>query len=107
MIHAEGLQWGVPGRPLTPPLDLQLRAGSLTAVVGANGCGKSSLLRVLAGLAGEHEGSVSIDGGGCCRPPPGEADDRPEPERSWNMRQPCRCLAPRRGNPCCSTPPTV
>ena len=50
MIHADGLQWGMPGRPLTPPLDLHLTAGSLTAVVGANGCGKSSLLRVLAGM---------------------------------------------------------
>ncbi|PTU74465.1 ATP-binding cassette domain-containing protein [Pseudomonas mangrovi] len=34
---------------MVPPLSLQLVAGSLTAVAGANGCGKSSLLRVIAG----------------------------------------------------------
>lgn len=50
MIHFEALQWGPPGRPLAPPLNLRLAPGSLTAVVGANGCGKSSLLRVIAGL---------------------------------------------------------
>ena len=49
MIRCEGLQWGPPGRPLTPPLDLHLTAGSLTAVIGHNGCGKSSLLKVIAG----------------------------------------------------------
>lgn len=60
MIRAEGLQWGTPGRPLTPPLDLRLAAGSLTAVVGANGCGKSSLLRVLAGLQAPLAGRLRI-----------------------------------------------
>ncbi|WP_443190984.1 metal ABC transporter ATP-binding protein [Pseudomonas indica] len=50
MIRCLGLQWGPAGRPLTPPLDLPLPAGSLTAITGANGSGKSSLLKVLAGL---------------------------------------------------------
>ncbi len=60
MIRAEGLQWGIPGRPLSAPLDLHLTAGSLTAVVGANGCGKSSLLRVLAGLQAPLAGQLRI-----------------------------------------------
>ena len=50
MIRCLGLQWGPAGRPLTPPLDLHLPAGSLTAITGANGSGKSRLLKVLAGL---------------------------------------------------------
>lgn len=61
MIRCEDLQWGVAAHcPLTPPLDLNLAAGSLTAVVGANGSGKSSLLKVLAGLQRPLSGRVSI-----------------------------------------------
>lgn len=61
MIRCQGLQWGPPGRPLTPPLDLHLAAGSLTAVVGSNGSGKSSLLKVLAGLQAPLSGTVQVD----------------------------------------------
>jgi zinc/manganese transport system ATP-binding protein len=50
MIYCRNLQWGPPGNALTPPLDLQLNFGSFTAVLGANGSGKSSLLKLLAGL---------------------------------------------------------
>lgn len=60
MIRCEGLQWGPPGRPLTPPLDLHLAAGSLTAVIGHNGCGKSSLLKVIAGWQAPLAGRVRV-----------------------------------------------
>lgn len=60
MIRLEQLQWGAQGRALTPPLSLQLAAGSLTAVVGANGCGKSSLLRVIAGQRAPLAGRVTV-----------------------------------------------
>ncbi|MDX9671907.1 MULTISPECIES: metal ABC transporter ATP-binding protein [unclassified Pseudomonas] len=50
MIRCQALSWGAPGYPLTSPLDLELDGGSLTAIIGANGCGKSSLLKVIAGL---------------------------------------------------------
>src|SRR5690606_6416249 len=67
MIRCRALQWGPPGRPLAPPLTLDLAAGSLTAVVGGNGCGKTSLLRVIAGLqaplAGRCEVGVPRRGG--------------------------------------------
>lgn len=60
MIHCKGLQWGAPHQPLTPPLSLHLEKGSLTAVVGPNGCGKSSLLKVIAGFQKPLAGSVSL-----------------------------------------------
>lgn len=60
MIECHGLQWGAGRHPLTPPLDLQLAAGSLTAVVGSNGSGKSSLLKVLAGLDRPLAGRVDV-----------------------------------------------
>lgn len=61
MIHCQALQWGPPGRPLTPPLDLRLVAGSLTGVIGRNGCGKSSLLKVIAGWQAPLAGRVQVD----------------------------------------------
>lgn len=60
MIRLEQLQWGPQGRALTPPLSLHLPVGSLTAVVGTNGCGKSSLLRLIAGLGAPLAGQLTI-----------------------------------------------
>ncbi|MGE8151974.1 metal ABC transporter ATP-binding protein [Pseudomonas vancouverensis] len=64
MIRCQSLSWGAPGRPLTPPLDLELTKGSLTAVIGANGTGKSSLLKVIAGLQKPLSGKVKLDASG-------------------------------------------
>jgi len=60
MIHCQALRWGPPGRPLTPELHLERPAGSLTAVIGANGSGKSSLLKVLAGLQKPLSGKITL-----------------------------------------------
>ncbi|WP_017903027.1 metal ABC transporter ATP-binding protein [Pseudomonas asplenii] len=61
MIRCQGLRWGPPGQPLTPAVDFELAAGSLTAVIGANGTGKSSLLKVFAGLQKPLAGKVQLD----------------------------------------------
>ncbi|WP_217474994.1 metal ABC transporter ATP-binding protein [Stutzerimonas stutzeri] len=60
MIICRGLQWGAGGQALTPPLNLTLEAGSLTAVIGRNGVGKSSLLKVIAGLDRPLVGRVDV-----------------------------------------------
>ncbi|MGV8842053.1 MAG: metal ABC transporter ATP-binding protein [Pseudomonas sp.] len=60
MIRCQALQWGPPRQPLTPPLNLQLASGSLTAIIGANGCGKSSLLKVIAGLQPALQGRIEV-----------------------------------------------
>ena len=61
MITCNALRWGAPGQPLTPALDLTLEKGSLTGIIGANGTGKSSLLKVIAGLQKPLSGKVSMD----------------------------------------------
>ncbi|WP_372874472.1 metal ABC transporter ATP-binding protein [Pseudomonas sp.] len=60
MIRCQHLQWGPSGQPLTPPLDLQLPSGSLTGLIGSNGCGKSSLLKVIAGLQRPLHGRLEL-----------------------------------------------
>lgn len=42
--------------------DISLKAGEITAVVGASGSGKSTLLHLLCGLEEPSEGSIQIDG---------------------------------------------
>lgn len=61
MIRCQALRWGAPGQPLTPAVDFELPKGSLTAVIGANGSGKSSLLKVIAGLQKPLAGNVVLD----------------------------------------------
>ena len=61
MITCKALRWGAPGQPLTPAVDFELVKGSLTGVIGANGSGKSSLLKVIAGLQKPLAGKVILD----------------------------------------------
>ena len=49
-------------RPLFERLDLRLAAGSVTWLRGRNGRGKTSLLRLLAGLSTPMSGEVLING---------------------------------------------
>ena len=52
----------VNGFPILSGVDLDLRASSLTVLVGANGAGKTSLLRLLAGLVGLSAGEATVLG---------------------------------------------
>lgn len=49
-------------RPVLTGVDLTVRAGEIAAVVGANGCGKSTFLRICAGLASPDRGKVRVYG---------------------------------------------
>lgn len=49
-------------RPRLQQVQLQLSAGQLVGLVGANGAGKSSLLQVIAALLTPSAGEVRIDG---------------------------------------------
>jgi iron(III) transport system ATP-binding protein len=51
---------GYGGAPVLRGVDLEVRAGSLTAVLGLSGCGKTTLLRVIAGFEQAERGSVSL-----------------------------------------------
>jgi iron(III) transport system ATP-binding protein len=51
---------GYVGAPVLRGLDLEVQAGSLTAVLGLSGCGKTTLLRVIAGFERAERGRVSL-----------------------------------------------
>ncbi|UZE15403.1 cyclic peptide export ABC transporter [Pseudomonas sp. B21-054] len=44
------------------PIDLTVQAGELIYIVGGNGCGKSTLAKLLCGLYIPQEGEVQLDG---------------------------------------------
>ncbi|RZJ64864.1 MAG: ABC transporter ATP-binding protein, partial [Flavobacterium sp.] len=43
-------------------INMHLMAGSLTALIGANGIGKSTLLRTLTGIQAPFSGSIHLNG---------------------------------------------
>jgi iron complex transport system ATP-binding protein len=60
-LRASGLSLGYDGRVVLDGLDLAIPDGRITAIVGANASGKSTLLRGLARLLRPHSGVVTLD----------------------------------------------
>jgi ABC-type bacteriocin/lantibiotic exporter with double-glycine peptidase domain len=62
-VELRGVTFGYAAeRPVLRDVDLALRPGEVTAIVGASGVGKSSLLRLVCRMLDPDEGEVRIDG---------------------------------------------
>ncbi len=61
-------------RPAVDRLDLTFTSGELVVLVGPAGCGKSTTLRIVAGLEDPTEGHVLIDGRDVTAMPPAQRD---------------------------------
>ena len=61
-LAAQGVRLGYDGTVVVRDLSLTIPMGRVTAIVGANACGKSTLLRGLARLLKPAAGSVLLDG---------------------------------------------
>ncbi len=62
MIQFKDLTLGYGSRILIEELSAQIKGGELTALVGRNGTGKSTLLRAITGIEQPLKGSILIDG---------------------------------------------
>ncbi|MEV7190360.1 ATP-binding cassette domain-containing protein [Streptomyces sp. NPDC093510] len=58
-LHGVGRRYGMGGAWVLRDVDLAIRAGALIRIEGANGTGKSTLLRLLAGIDAPSEGRMS------------------------------------------------
>jgi branched-chain amino acid transport system ATP-binding protein len=62
MLEINGLVAGYGGAPVLRGVSITAAAGKVTAVLGANGVGKTTLNRAISGLIGTTDGSISFDG---------------------------------------------
>ncbi len=62
MLEVRGLQVAYGGINAVKGIDLDVRAGELVTLIGANGAGKSTTLKALSGLLKPAAGSVRYDG---------------------------------------------
>jgi thiamine transport system ATP-binding protein len=61
-LHVESICVEIDGVTILDSVSLDVPTGSTVAVVGPSGVGKSTLLRVIAGIIEPTSGSISIDG---------------------------------------------
>jgi len=62
VIDVRDAHYAVGGRPIFSGIDLQVRRGRITAVMGPSGTGKTTLLRLITGQVRADSGSVVVAG---------------------------------------------
>ena len=85
LLAAQDLAVGRQDKAVAEHIDLEFRAGQVTALVGVNGAGKSTLAMTLAGLLEPVAGSVLAQDR-LLREPQGQTPAEPEPIR-WTSSQ--------------------
>ncbi|MGB9724312.1 MAG: ABC-F family ATP-binding cassette domain-containing protein [Chloroflexia bacterium] len=63
VLAAEGLQIGFPGRPLFACPELEVRRQERVALIGPNGCGKTTFLRTILGQVPPQAGRLQLGHG--------------------------------------------
>jgi phospholipid/cholesterol/gamma-HCH transport system ATP-binding protein len=71
VVEARGLRYSIGGRAIFDGLDLTVRRGEITAVMGPSGTGKTTLLRLIMGAIRPQAGDLTLFG-----------------QRPWQLRRP-------------------
>lgn len=61
-VEIQGLDFAYGERPVLSGIDMRLPKGKLTAIMGGSGCGKTTLLRLVAGQIQPTRGTVQVAG---------------------------------------------
>lgn len=64
MLELTGIRAGYESEEILHGLSFSVSPGTIVAVVGVNGAGKSTTLKVISGLLRPHGGAVTVDGRG-------------------------------------------
>lgn len=62
MLTAEGIYKRYGRQEILKGVDLEILPGTCTGIIGGNGCGKTTLLSVLAGVMRADKGRICLDG---------------------------------------------
>ena len=69
-IHIKGISKHFGDFVAVDRVDLEIGQGELFSILGGSGCGKTTLLRILAGFEVPTSGTVEIDGVDITQQPP-------------------------------------
>jgi phospholipid/cholesterol/gamma-HCH transport system ATP-binding protein len=62
LIEVENLHFSRGGNKIFDGLDLEIRSGQITAIMGPSGTGKTTLLRLIGGQLRPEQGTIRVDG---------------------------------------------
>jgi inositol transport system ATP-binding protein len=62
LLEMKGIRKTFPGVVALDDVDLEVRPGTVHALMGENGAGKSTLMKVLIGMYAEDSGTITFDG---------------------------------------------
>src|SRR3954471_12985500 len=69
-IEVQNLHVGYGATPVLHGIDLAVAPGAFVAILGSSGCGKTTLLRTIAGFQKASAGAIRLSGRDAANPPP-------------------------------------
>jgi len=61
MLEIRNLSFKYKNNPIFKDVKLQVKSGESVGIVGPNGCGKTTLIRVISGVLGPFKGEIYVD----------------------------------------------